>query len=390
MSQKVKRGVRESRLKGNFVGGIILYGYKVIDKKVVIDEGKAPAVRYMFEEYANGKPKKQIVAELNGKGYRTNKGKPFTFNSFQYCLSNEKYIGIDTADGVENYARYPVIIDEKLFRAVQERLKFNGKRPAAQKAKVEYLLSGKAYCGLCGASMFGISGTSRTKGRHSYYACSCQYNKKACAKKYEKKDELEQWVVDVTLEYVLQPARLDYIAEQIIKVYENDVNGQRIKEYEKRIRHIDAELDKHFELFYKTDNDEFRERMSAKAKELELTKKDLKAELAKLKNALEVRHTKADILDYLQTFLKGDSGDFDFQKRIINILVNSVYVYDDGTKLLYFNIDSAKAQPFGEVSGDIQKAEPLNSAFGVRILNIMAPRNSAQATVPSPTAKLCH
>ena len=44
-----------------------MFGYKVVDKKIAIDEKTAPAIRYLFEEYANGKPLKQILKELNDK-----------------------------------------------------------------------------------------------------------------------------------------------------------------------------------------------------------------------------------------------------------------------------------------------------------------------------------
>lgn len=33
LSQKVKCGLRESRIKGNFTGGYYIYGYKIVDKK---------------------------------------------------------------------------------------------------------------------------------------------------------------------------------------------------------------------------------------------------------------------------------------------------------------------------------------------------------------------
>ena len=41
LSQKIKRGQNESREKGNFVGGGIAYGYKVVDKKIVVNEDEA-------------------------------------------------------------------------------------------------------------------------------------------------------------------------------------------------------------------------------------------------------------------------------------------------------------------------------------------------------------
>ena len=83
LSQKVKRGMRESVLKGLFIGGNILYGYKVEDKKIVINKEQAPAVKKIFEDYASGMSKTEIVDKLNKLGYRTNKGKKFTTNSIQ-------------------------------------------------------------------------------------------------------------------------------------------------------------------------------------------------------------------------------------------------------------------------------------------------------------------
>ena len=76
LSQKVKRGMRESRSKGNYTGGFVLFGYRVENKKLVIHEDEAVIVRQMFEDCASGKLVKTIIEELREKGilYR---GKPF-------------------------------------------------------------------------------------------------------------------------------------------------------------------------------------------------------------------------------------------------------------------------------------------------------------------------
>ena len=55
LSQKVRRGLHESRQKGYYTGGSIPYGYKVKDKKIYIDEDKAEIIRFIFKEYASGK-----------------------------------------------------------------------------------------------------------------------------------------------------------------------------------------------------------------------------------------------------------------------------------------------------------------------------------------------
>ena len=54
LSQKVRRGMNETRLKGNFTGGNIIYGYKVENHKVIVDEEKAEVVRFIYEQYSIG------------------------------------------------------------------------------------------------------------------------------------------------------------------------------------------------------------------------------------------------------------------------------------------------------------------------------------------------
>ena len=54
LAQKVKRGRHETRLKGLFPGGVVMYGYRLENRKLVVDENQAEVVRYVFEEYAKG------------------------------------------------------------------------------------------------------------------------------------------------------------------------------------------------------------------------------------------------------------------------------------------------------------------------------------------------
>ena len=61
LSQKTKRGMRENRIKGYSQGGKTLYGYRVENKKIVIDEEEAAVLRYMFERYDAGSYVKDIV-----------------------------------------------------------------------------------------------------------------------------------------------------------------------------------------------------------------------------------------------------------------------------------------------------------------------------------------
>ena len=352
LSQKVKRGIKESILKGNFIGGYILYGYKVEDKKIVIDEQTAPAIRYLFEEYANGKSKRQIVKELNEKGYRTNKGKLFTYNSLQNNLKNIKYTGMFDNGNLQNENYYPAIISKNLFDKVQLKLAENKQTPARQKAKVEYLLTGKAFCGHCGANMVGVSGTGRHGKKHCYYACSKRYKQHDCNKKNEQKEYLENYVVEQTLEYVLTEEQIENITNGVLNVWNKNSIENKIKEYEKKLNNIEKELDKCFDVFYNADNIEIQKRMNIKADSLTIQKQDLQEELKKLQLSKIITRTKEDVKNLFIEFLNGKTEDINYKRKIINNFVNSVYIFDDKI-VIYYNLFGNSKMTYEEMQQNL-------------------------------------
>ncbi len=65
--------------------------------------------------------------------------------------------------------------------------------------------------------------------------------------------------------------------------------------------------------------------------ELELEKNDIESQIAheEIKKPLL---TKERIMYWLVSFKRGDISDIEYRRRVIDTLVNSVYVYDDGKK----------------------------------------------------------
>lgn len=366
LSQKVKRGVRESILKGNFIGGNVLYGYKVVDKKIVIDEDTAPAIRYLFQEYASGKSKKKIIQELNAKGYRTQKGKPLTLNSFQNNLSNKKYIGVYEKDDIVKTDYYPAIIDKQTFEQVQEKLKQHKQQPATQKAKIEYILTGKLFCGHCGEHMVGVSGTSKTKDRHYYYVCSKRYKTHNCHKKYEHKDKIENMVIMDTYNYILSDEQLDIIANGVLNEYKNNVHYLKLKEYEKQLKQVENKLDSCFKKFLNTTSEELIKRLNEEAEILSIQKQDIQTEIHKLQLAINVNHSKEDIINYIKYFFyENDPNNLEFRKKIVNLFVNSIYLYDDKIAI-YYNLFDNHQITLNEANENIefsQKVQILNTDF---------------------------
>ena len=71
LSQKSKRGMRETRLKGKKTGGRINFGYTSSNQIVSVNEEEAQVLSQIFTDYANGKRIIDIVADLNSRGHNS-------------------------------------------------------------------------------------------------------------------------------------------------------------------------------------------------------------------------------------------------------------------------------------------------------------------------------
>ena len=331
LSQKVKRGLRESVLKGNFTGGNILYGYKVENRKILIHEENAKAVKIMFEEYAKGTSKVEIVKMLNELGYRTNKGKKFCKNSINNYFTNKKYIGYYKNAFVESSTYYPAIISVDLFEQVQEKLNHNQRY--GRKSKETFILCGKLYCGNCCAKMIGTSGTSKTCKIHSYYTCLERNKRHTCDKSNENKQKLEDDIIAKIKEKVLHPVNIELIATNILQEYNSNINTLKINEYKAKIKEIDKQLDNITNQFIATKNQKILERLNKHADDLTELQETYEKQIKKITLATSIKHTKEDIKDYLNTLIFKNEEDIQDKQRLIDTFVNSIYVFDD-----YYNI----------------------------------------------------
>lgn len=185
LMEKTTRGRMGVALQCKHTGGRPLLGYKVNpDRTYAIDEYNAETVRQIFRMYANGASYSEIIDEMNRQGRKTAAGKSFGKNSLHELLRNERFIGIYTYNKIpsENGKRnshaskpddkiiripggIPAIVSMDEWNAVQTRMQKNKHTQASHKAKIEYLLSGKIFCGECGGAMVGQS-----SGNHEKYS----------------------------------------------------------------------------------------------------------------------------------------------------------------------------------------------------------------------------
>ena len=355
LSQNILRGQRETIANGRYCGGTIPYGYMAVNGKLVHNPSTAPAVRYLFSEYASGTPMKQIIDELNHRGYRGAKGGLLTYSSFYRALTNTVYIGKYRYKGEKIDGIAEPLIDADVFEKVGQMVKANGRAPAANKATVDYVLQGKAFCGMCGSRIVGESGKSHMGTIYHYYACAAKKKKHTCSKKNEKKELIEQFIVEQTLQYVLSQSRSREIAKAVVREYDKEFSSGSIAEQERSLRQLDQELNKLVDALIaapKVTHARIYERMES----LEAKKSSLETDLAKLRIAAELRISESEVLSWLHTFCNGDPEDPVFCRRIVDVFINSVYLYDDRL-VVFYNIKGGKQVTYASVLEALDKHE---------------------------------
>ena len=325
LSQKITRGLRESAYKHNSVGGHIPLGYKVENKKLVIDEETAPIVREAFQLFANGKTVSYICKYFNEKGYITSKGTSYNKSSFANMFRNEKYIGTYSYHDYKAENVIPPIIDREIFEMVQLRLK-ERKHNTSSRAKTNYLLSGKVFCGHCGSKLIGSS--TGADGRY-YYLCSGRKHKFVkCNKKGIRKEYLETIVATDAIQ-LLTDENIELIAQTAVDINNHEIESTtHIPAIKSKLEDIKKNLNN---LLKAVESGEAPEILIKRMNELEKEKRNLEKQLSEEEKGI-VYLDKYRIIYWLEQFKNGDIHNEDVKRNIINLFVNSVTVYDEDKK----------------------------------------------------------
>lgn len=342
LGQKVRRGIKESSLKGQYTGGKVPFGYKVENKKVYVEESEAEIVKKMFEDYCNGKSIKEIKNWLNNNGICMHNGGMFTFGRVSYMLRNEKYIGRSVIQGEEYFNIYPTILDKDIFATVQERLSKNTGRSNRVRAQKEFLLTGKLYCACCGNLITGDGGTSHTGAKYLYYKCaSKKKNTKKCISKSVKKDLIEDSVYDKVIETLKEPGFLERVSQQVTEIYNAGIEmDTELKILRKQLADTDKKINNLMEAVC---NGFYNKMSQQKMAELNEIRDKLLVEIAKEEQKEHKKLRMEDVKKFLLHYSKYTDGSMESKKRLIETFVKEVIF--DGTNVLIIlrTINTAEA-----------------------------------------------
>lgn len=167
LAEEVKRGMLERVTRGQAVS-VAPFGYKMVDKKLVIDTDTSPIVEMIFNEFIENGNKTTIARKLNAMGIKTIRGNAWDNRGVEYILNNPTYIGkirwTPTGKTRRNYhnpdtiiiqGEHQAIITEEIFNQAQNKLAEIKKnyKPYSRQTPTAFALRGLVRCSNCGATL---------------------------------------------------------------------------------------------------------------------------------------------------------------------------------------------------------------------------------------------
>lgn len=187
LADEVKKGMTEKAMRGGYQT-YAPFGYTMKDKKLVIKEDEAKAVKTIFNEFIKGTGYLPIAKMINNMGFKTRFGNKFENRTIEYILRNPAYKGyarwtptgrvrrdFANEDTLIVKSEHEPIIPEETFDQVQElvakrktihRKYFKGINPANL-----HWLNGLVRCSTCGKTL--------VRSTKVYYQCN-GYSKGTC------------------------------------------------------------------------------------------------------------------------------------------------------------------------------------------------------------------
>lgn len=361
LSENVIRGLHDNARRCLWNGNRV-FGYDhAPDGTYIINEAEAATVRQIFDWYRAGWSAANIAAMLNNKGIRNARGHKWTLSGVLNAIGNERYIGVYIWAEHRTEGGMPAIITKEEFEEAQKMRKKTARH--YETGAVDYLLTGKAFCGCCGAAMVGDCGTSKNGTRHYYYTCQAHKARKGCDKKSIQKDALEDIVMDYILDHVLTEAEMERMADTLMEQQAKQAADSPLPAYEAELKEVTGQID--------AINDAIAHRIWSnttvvRLKTLEERAEELRTHIGALQYAESQMIDRDRVLFFLHRFANGDRNDPLHREFIIRSFVNAVYVYDDHLKLVVNEVEGNSRVPLADLPDESECSDSDPDALPFR------------------------
>jgi site-specific DNA recombinase len=266
IAERTRENMIERAKKGKWNGGVVPYGFKVVEDHLEPEPSEAEFVRMMYREYLRQRSLRSVAIMVNARDAKPRFRNSFTGSSVKRILTNPIYRGaacynkrrINGTTTRERPKSEWVVVDDALpkivapdvWHEVNRLLETNdGIKPAARAS--DYLLSGLLRCGKCGMHMQGRKRTNtkgHTKRKKTYYYYVCyNYSQKGpevCDLRIAKARRVEDMVVEALSRLAANPGPVLRRAEKILQssVHDQERLHEDYEAMSARLEEIDVRL----------------------------------------------------------------------------------------------------------------------------------------------------
>lgn len=342
----VKHGMKKKAEKGLW-NGKAPYGYKMIDKHLVIIPEEAEIIKTVFDLYVNkAMGYKAIALYLNQRNILTSTNNKWDVSTIRDKLRNPIYAGLISWNKLQNYStqrrrnknenpilvkgQHEPIIDQETWEKAKTKQK-NSPGKFSRMYPGEFLVSGILRCPDCEGPMVGYRRNNLKNGNlYRYYQCNEARAKgtSACKHNMVSADLIEQTILS---RLSLSVENKTYLKEIYKKINNNSSN--KTKEHIKELKFIETSISqiekKLNRLLDMRMNDELTSEEYKKNKD-ELIKEKLKFEENKTSIINQVQSINTTIsYDRIIEILKNFNTYFpkvtvDKQKYLLKILIEQI------------------------------------------------------------------
>ena len=221
-SDRVKDKVAAAKKRGLWTGGSPPFGYKPVDKKLIIVEDEARIVRRIFHGFVNCGSATQLARELRQEGLVNRNGNLFNKCAISKILNNKTYLGLVAFKGEVYEGQHKEIVSRRVWDQAHSIFKEHPKTRAGRtRSKTPSLLKGIIF-GPDGAAM-SPHHTRKGQRLYRYYTSQTvlKHGAGACVPGRVPAADVEQIVLSQVKYLMLHP---DFTTGTHLNVKDEDQN----------------------------------------------------------------------------------------------------------------------------------------------------------------------
>jgi site-specific DNA recombinase len=197
IGERIRDKFAASRKKGMWMGGFVPLGYRVENRKLVVDEQEAATVRMIFERFVKTGSATVLTRQLNAEGVTTRSGRPIDKGFLYKTLNNQVYAGMAVHKGAAYPGEHEAIVSRELWDKVHAILQESPRTRANKTRRSEPALLRGLLFGPSGLAM--TPAHTRRKGKlYRYYVTTSvlKIGPETCPVRRIAAAEIEHAVID--------------------------------------------------------------------------------------------------------------------------------------------------------------------------------------------------